>query len=163
MAVKRKAIKVTAYQQKLVDQLLITPKVKDAAESIGMSYDYARKVVTKPHVIQALQESHKRISERAEIDAAFVLRGSVEVFERCMQREPVLDKDGNQIGIFRFDSAGANRALEGIGKHKAVNAFSGTSEKPVQPSDVKQETVVIHTTKEAYDKANGKPPIENRP
>ena len=165
MATKKMAVKVTTYQQKLVDQLLITPKVKDAAEHIGMSYDYARKVVTKPHVIQALLESRKRVSERAEIDAAFVLRGAVEVFERCMQDQPVLDSEGNPTGEYRFEHSGANKALEIIGKHRAVRAFTEEDDKPQPPSDFEWTVKVVHMTKSAYDEAkgNGKPSIEHKP
>ncbi len=37
-----------------------------------------------------------------------------------MQHKPVLDKDGNPIGEYRFDAVGANRALDLIGKHKSL-------------------------------------------
>ena len=128
MAFMNKVVKVTAYQQKLIDQLLITPKVKDAAEHISMSYDYARKVVTKPHVIEALLEARQRVSEKAEIDSAWVLREMVEVYHRCMQDVPVLDKEGNPTGEYRFAHSGANKALENIGKHTSVNAFKETDD-----------------------------------
>jgi hypothetical protein len=76
----------------------------------------------------------------------------VEVFERCMQHKPVLDKDGNPTGEYRFDSAGAARALELMGKHKSVNAFKET-ESDRKPSDQKWTVEVVHTTKESYEKA----------
>jgi phage terminase small subunit len=152
MKSKKVVTKVTACQQKLVDQLLITPKVKDAAERIGMSYTYARKVVTKPHVIQALLESHKRVSERAEIDAAFVLRGAVEVFERCMQDQPVLDSEGNPTGEYRFEHSGANKALEIIGKHRGVRAFTDEPDNPTVPTDTVWTVKVVHMTKADFDR-----------
>ena len=35
--------------------------IKAAAEAVGMSYDYARQLITKPHIVAAI---HKRDSER---------------------------------------------------------------------------------------------------
>ena len=40
---------------------------------------------------------------------------------RCMQEEPVVDKQGNQTGEWKFDSRGALKACELLGKH--VGAF----------------------------------------
>lgn len=49
------------------------------------------------------------------------------IAERCLQVAPVLDRKGNQVmvgtpnggiaPVFTFDSAGANRATELVGKH----------------------------------------------
>jgi hypothetical protein len=81
-----------------------------------------------------------------------VLKQMVEVFERCMQHKPVLDKEGNPTGEYRFDAAGVNRALEQIGKHKSVNAFKET-EADRKPIDQKWTVDIVHTTKESYEKA----------
>ena len=51
-----------------------------------------------------------------EIDAAWVETRLMEVAERCMQHRAVLDQRANPTGEYRFDSAGANRALELLGK-----------------------------------------------
>jgi phage terminase small subunit len=40
-----------------------------------------------------------------------------DVEKKCRADVPVLDKRGQPTGEYRFDSAGANRALELIGKH----------------------------------------------
>jgi phage terminase small subunit len=39
------------------------------------------------------------------------------VVEHAMDAVPVLDMKGNPTGMWRFDSTGANKALELIGKH----------------------------------------------
>jgi len=60
------------------------------------------------------------------IDAQWVLRQAVEVYNRCMQVNPVLVK-GEPTGSYKFDSSGANRALELIGKHADIAAFGDNS------------------------------------
>lgn len=77
----------------------------------------------------------------ATIDRAFVLSGFKEVALRCLQHRPVLDKKGKPVLIetpagdlapaYVFDSAGANRALEMLGKSMEVGLFT------VDPKDRK--------------------------
>ena len=117
---KKTTRKLTPKQQLAVSQLLVDPSLKRCAEVTDLSYDYVRQLVTKTHIIEALEETRQRVAEKAEVNAAWVLRGLVEVYERCMQHKPVLDKEGNPTGEYRFDSTGANRALEHIGKHKVL-------------------------------------------
>lgn len=50
------------------------------------------------------------------LDRGWVISRLMTVTERCMQAEPVLDRQGNHTGEYQFDSAGANRALELLGK-----------------------------------------------
>lgn len=49
------------------------------------------------------------------LDREWVISRLMSVAERCMQAEPVLDKDGNSVGEYTFDSAGANQALKMLG------------------------------------------------
>jgi phage terminase small subunit len=75
--------------------------------------------------IRELQGERREIEQRQTIDAAnrhrvtkeFVLTGLREIHERCMVAMPVLDRKGKPTGQYRFDSSGANRALELMGKH----------------------------------------------
>ena len=59
--------------------------------------------------------------KRTEITADYVLSSLKEVAERCKQAIPVMMKDENgnmvETGEYKFDSAGANRALELLGKN----------------------------------------------
>lgn len=83
-----------------------------------------------------------KVSVKAEIDKAlaarsktnaltveWVLENLQNVAERCQQRQPVMItikgkreqvKDEEGRDVWQFDSAGANRALELIGKHKGM-------------------------------------------
>jgi phage terminase small subunit len=122
------ARKLTPKQQKVVDQLLLDPSLKRCSEVTGASYDYVRELHTKTHILEILDERRQKVSETAEIDAAWVLREQRKIFERCMQDvQPIMARGPNgkmiETGVFKFDAAGANRALENIGKHRAVNAF----------------------------------------
>lgn len=49
--------------------------------------------------------------------AEYVLNSLMEIVDRCKQAEPVLDHEGEPTGEYKFDSGGANRALELLGKH----------------------------------------------
>lgn len=61
-----------------------------------------------------------RVIESAAVSKAWVTTRLMQVAERCMQAEPVLDKEGNSTGEYRFDSSGANRALELLGKEMGM-------------------------------------------
>lgn len=70
--------------------------------------------------VKVQDEIDKRIQERAKdtgITVNYVLSSLKNVADRCMQAEPVYDKEGEPTGEYRFDASGANRALELLGKH----------------------------------------------
>ena len=142
--------------------MLVDLSLKRCAEVTGLSYDCLRELHTKTHIIEAQEEARKHVAEKAEVDAAWVLMKQVEIFERCMQSRSVRDRKGEPVYIegsdgalvpaYTFDSAGANRALELIGKHKAVNAFKET-DSDRKPDDQDWKVTVVHTTKESYERA----------
>lgn len=71
----------------------------------------------------AINEGKKERIEETKLDANYVLLNLQKVAERCMQAVPVMEKiDGEWVetGEFRFDSSGANKALELIGKHNKM-------------------------------------------
>jgi phage terminase small subunit len=87
--------------------------------------------LAKPNIRARIQELMAERSKQTLVDAAYVIEGLVEVKERCMQRKPVmvwdarqkamvqkLDEEGNNV--WEFDSNGANKALELLGKHLAM-------------------------------------------
>lgn len=50
-------------------------------------------------------------------DADWIVANLVETVHRCMEHEQVYDSHGHKIdGLFRFDAAGATRAMELLGK-----------------------------------------------
>jgi phage terminase small subunit len=55
-----------------------------------------------------------------EISVKEIIRDLKLLKDRCMQACEVRDKKGNPTGEWQFDSAGANRSLELLGKHLAM-------------------------------------------
>lgn len=56
------------------------------------------------------------------VDAAYVVESLLEISQKCQQAKPVLEWNSEtrqmvETGEFEFDSNGANKALELIGKH----------------------------------------------
>jgi len=107
-----------------------------------------------PLVQARVAELSKLRQEEADVDATYVLMGAKEMFERCMQREEVMEKiDGHLVptGEWKFDSAGAARALKLLGDHVHVNAFKAIDENDV-PIDQNWTVTIVHASKEEYDR-----------
>jgi len=49
------------------------------------------------------------------LDREWVITRFMQVAERCMQAEPVRDREGNPTGEYTFNATGANQALSGLG------------------------------------------------
>lgn len=96
--------------------------------------------LSKPLISNRVAELMKDRTERVLVDADWVLKRSVELHDRCTQAsavidcdgEPVLDKEGRPI--YRFEHTGVSKALELIGKHVNVQAFSERVEAEVKIS-----------------------------
>jgi hypothetical protein len=54
--------------------------------------------------------------EHLGLTRAYVLKNLMSVVERSLQQEAVLDEDGNATGEYKFNAAGANKALELLGR-----------------------------------------------
>jgi hypothetical protein len=80
--------------------------------SIAQRIDEIRAEITASDTAALAQAT-----ERLGVSKEWVLKMLVEIAERSTQKKAVLDDDGNVIGEWKFDSAGANKALELIGKH----------------------------------------------
>ena len=122
---------LTGKQRAFVREYVKDNNGQAAAIRAGYSENGARvraSVLLAQSNIQAeLRKVLNKVEEKAQLDAAFVLNGLQEVAGRCMQRRPVMDRDGKQRktedakgelkDAWTFDSAGANRSLELLGKH----------------------------------------------
>lgn len=72
-------------------------------------------------------------NERIELSQDWVVQRLKDVAERCMQREPILDKEGNPTGEYRFDSTGANKALDCLMKHLGGYQKDNGQKQPAPP------------------------------
>jgi len=119
-----------------VPEYLINLDPEEAALKAGYSKSVARtkaylwvsksKQNPKPHIRAAVAEALEQRVEKTKIDAAWVLKRAQLINDRCTQVVPVLERvDGawQESGKFKFDSTGANKSLEIIGKHVDVQAF----------------------------------------
>jgi len=99
-----------------------------AGYSKRSSRQIAARLLTKDNVKASLANNFKKVEEKAIVDATYVLTGLKRVHERCLKPEPVMefDRDSRDMVqktdssgnlVYEFDSAGANRSLELLGKH----------------------------------------------
>lgn len=134
---------LTAKQAAFVREYLIDLNAKQAAIRAGYSEKTAEQqgyqLLQNSSVAAAIQQAMDERSKKTEITAEYVLTSIQKVAERCMQAVPVMEKvDGEWVetGEFKFDSSGANRALELLGKHLKLFAdrveHTGKDGGPVQ-------------------------------
>ncbi|MFF2156067.1 terminase small subunit [Paenibacillus chitinolyticus] len=77
----------------------------------------ASRLLTNVDVQDEIRRRQDKLTEESDISVKWVLDNLKKVAERCMQAEPLYDKETGSIVEYRFDSSGANKALETIGKH----------------------------------------------
>ena len=79
--------------------------------------EQASRLLTKVNVQTYLKQLIEKRNKRTNITQDDVVADIIKVKDRCMQNEAVLDKEGNETGIYKFDSNGANKALDMLMKH----------------------------------------------
>lgn len=123
--------KLTAKQQRFVEQYLIDLNATQAAIRAGYSEKTAKVIgsenLSKPDIAAAIEAGRAKAAEKAELSVGWVLERLRTVAERCMQAEPVLDKKGEPVYVetpngseapaFTFQASPATRSLELLGKH----------------------------------------------
>ena len=117
-------------QQRFVEEYLVDFNATQAAIRAGYSAKTAEqqgcRLLRNVQVAAAVDAGRAALSERAEITQDYVLAGLQEVAERCMEREPVMVREGQQLVhqrdeegrfVYKFDAPGANRAFQLLGLH----------------------------------------------
>ena len=79
--------------------------------------EQASRLLAKVNVQTYLKQLIEKRNERTKITQDEVIADIIKVKDRCMQNEAVLDKEGNETGMYKFDSNGANKALDMLMKH----------------------------------------------
>jgi phage terminase small subunit len=139
-------------QQAFVQEYLIDLNATQAAIRAGYSAKTAAEqgydLLRKPQVQAAVSAALKEREKETKINAGYVLRGAAELFERCMQKTPVMyfdrvekeyaqetativDEDSGEVrevGVWKFDATGAAAALNILGKHVDIQAFKEKQE-----------------------------------
>lgn len=129
--------KLTDKQEMFCREYLIDLNATQAAIRAGYSQKTANaqagRLLVNVSIQNRIAELKEERNKRTGIDADWVLNNAKRVFERCMQDEPILTASGDPLMTktangelacaYKFDSTGANRSLELIGKHVDVQAF----------------------------------------
>ena len=108
-------------QKQFCEEYIIDLNGTQAAIRAGYSEKTATRIASELLSKLDIQEyicvlKNKR-SARVKYSQDELMRDILEVKNRCMQANPVLDKEGNETGIWKFDSNGANKALDMLAKH----------------------------------------------
>jgi phage terminase small subunit len=103
-----------------VAALIAGKNIKQAREEAGIAVATGWKWSQQPEVRDKVEKGISDAALYAGVSRAWVISKLKEVAERCMQAQPVLDKLGHATGLYVFDSSGANRSLELLGKHLRV-------------------------------------------
>ena len=115
---------LTPKQQRFCDEYLIDLNGTKAAIRSGYSQKTAGQIaeenLKKPEIVEYLNEKRQALQEKLDISQEWVLKRLKEISDRCMQAEPVMMFNGDEwveSGEYKFDSTGANKSTELIGKH----------------------------------------------
>lgn len=139
---------LTDKQQRFCDEYLIDLNATQAAIRAGYSEKTAKeqgaRLLTNANILAYVQEKQSIISEKLDLSHEWVLLRFKEISDRCMQAEPITTRDdeGNivETGEWKFDSNGANKATENIGKHLG---FYEAHNKQKNPADITKRPVVV--------------------
>jgi phage terminase small subunit len=131
---------LTAQQSVFVSEYLVDRNGKQAAIRAGYSAKTAEvqasRLLSNAKVQEAIDEQLKLREQRTLVTADYIINSLKTVAERCMQIEAIVDREGQPTGEFKFDSSGANRSLELLGKHLKLftdkTELSGDKDKPVE-------------------------------
>ena len=108
-------------QKQFCEEYIIDLNGTQAAIRAGYSKktanEQAAQLLAKLSIQEYIQKIKNERSERVKYSQDELMRDILEVKNRCMQANPVLDKEGNETGIWKFDSNGANKALDMLAKH----------------------------------------------
>ena len=108
-------------QKQFCEEYIIDLNGTQAAIRAGYSAktanEQAAQLLAKLSIQEYICELKNKRSERVKYSQDELMRDILEVKNRCMQANPVLDKEGNETGVWKFDSNEANKALDMLAKH----------------------------------------------
>jgi phage terminase small subunit len=121
-------VKLTDKQEAFVREYMIDLNASQAYLRAGYNVNEATaranasRLLTKANILTRIEELQAERAKKLNIDAEWVLNRLVQISDRCMTTEPVMEfnydtKRMEETGEFKFDSSGANKATELIGKH----------------------------------------------
>ena len=96
-----------------------------AAYSPGSAANTASRLLTNEEILARVRELQKEQMQRLSLNADMVILEILDTYRSCRQGTPVLQRNQTtgkweEAGIYQFDSHGALKALELLGKHLGV-------------------------------------------
>lgn len=119
---KKEAEKEASARERLfVAEYIIDFNATRAARAAGYSKNVAEhqasRLLGNVGVHHAITEALEKKITSLSMERKDVVKGLITVYQRTMQEVEVTDMWGNPTGFWKFDSKGALKALELIGKH----------------------------------------------
>ena len=115
---------LTEKQKKFCHEYMIDFNASQAYIRAGYSKNGAKvsacKLLTNTNLQFFLAGLIQKQAKKAEITVSEIIQKLKIVVDRCMQKIQVFDKKGEPTGEWKFDSVGAVRSLELLGKHLAM-------------------------------------------
>lgn len=134
---------LNARQRAFVAAYVIDKNATQAAIKAGYSKrsaaELASRLLRNVKIKSAIDDFYEKATAASQITVEYILDGLKEVADRCMTRKPVMVREGREmvqateliddpnnpgqkieVGVWSFDSQGANRALELLGKYKKM-------------------------------------------
>lgn len=114
-------MKLSNKQKRFCDEYLVDLNATQAATRAGYSERTAREIgcenLTKPNIQAYISNKQKILAEKTEIKIEWIVAELRKTYERCSQKALVLDRDGSDLGIWKFDASGSIKCLELLGKY----------------------------------------------
>lgn len=121
-------MKLTDKQEAFIREYMIDMNATQAYLRAGYKVNEntaranASRLLTNANILTRIEELQAERAKKLDIDAEWVLKRLVQISDRCMQEEPVMaynydSKTLEPTGEYQFDSTGANKSTELIGKH----------------------------------------------
>ena len=123
---------LTDKQEMFCREYIVDLNATQAAVRAGYSEATAASIgyenLTKPEIASRVRELMAVRADRVQVDADWVLGRLLEISNKCMEAKPIMVFDPaekcmvNKLSadgelLYEFDSSGANKATELIGKH----------------------------------------------
>jgi|SRR5579859_5290516 len=155
---------LTPRQKLFCDWYVKLGNATEAAIKAGYSEKTARSIacenLTKPDIQTYLAHRRTELEELLGFNKATVIQDLLAIKGKCMVAKPVMEydrnkravvqvteeaEDGQEVGVFEFDSLGAVRAIETI--NKMMDYYTPTKTEDVTPVSHKEPaTIVINKT-----------------
>jgi phage terminase small subunit len=133
--------KLNDKQRKFADEYIKCLNASEAYRKAGYKNDNVNtvknnssKLLANTYIQEYIAERQAKLQKKTEITQEWVINRLKEISDRCMQEEPVMKRVNGEMvetGEFKFDSQGAVKSTELLGKH--LGLFEAKQQPQQQP------------------------------